>query len=1000
MSILKALQPLSGDRMCRAKKSPPTQSNQPNNSWQDMSLQDASQCASNQASQDVRHRSHQQDSSSIARHSARLDAQHSIRKAGRRNVHKPSRHSISQVGRIRSRFSFAKSMIRMWFGHFARFLTLAIIAMLGVSMLAGIYAGCRDMLVAINQHYQASKLYDISVAGTLGLTDDDVQALLSVDGVDDAQGERSATRNVLVDNAEHMVEFRELPEAIETGMNVPYAIDGQLPDSDDEVAVTQSYVHDYPTEVGDVVTVIDPETQLTRVGTVSGIVIDPKDLTNPEGYQSTNFRSTVAQSYTFFVSHDALGLSEFTSISVRLVDSDAYDTFSTEYELAVSRVIESINSTVRQWREDERREQLLEQIAFSYGVSMESVEDQVGTSQWYVTSRTSMENFSSMKSDLLSIRSIGYAFPVIFLLVAIMMSLTTISRLVQEDRGLIGTYMALGYGKFAIALRYVLFAILSSALGGAIGELVGFLGIPAFLLVILQGLYTVPNITLLYDWGYGSVGIAIFVVGMMIAAVVACMEEMRQMPSVLMRPKAPKSGSRVLLEYIRPLWRRLSFLNKVTIRNLFRFKGRLIMTIAGVAGCTALIISGLAMNDTVASLGKVQYGEIYQYDVLAVSADSNGQVLLDVVENGYVEDNASSANAASADEAASDVASDDGDHAFGDAAGDTEQTAIANGDSVETVLPARIESGSIATIVDESDQRSFLGIHWRFWQSRQEQSTSIQLVIVDDVETLSQMITMRSTDNAEAIELSDDGVIVEQSVAHALGIEANSQVTLSGSAIGGRIAKVSAVMHNLIGLNVYMTRTYYEEVFGSDAALSADNNAAYMTLNCSREEQKQYAADLVSQGVASTAFSTAKLEDDFSFDLMSAVVALIVAFAGALALVVLCTLMNTNISERSREMATLKVLGFTPREVHRYVHREMLSLTFLGILVGLPCGRGVAQLLTSTLKMPGMYFDVSVNLLSYGYAVLATIIFALFVQWGANPVLDRIDPVSSLKSVE
>lgn len=247
--------------------------------------------------------------------------------------------------------------------------------------------------------------------------------------------------------------------------------------------------------------------------------------------------------------------------------------------------------------------------------------DDVANARWYVQTRSSIDGFSSLKSDVSSIESIGRAFPVVFLLVAVLMSLTTMTRMVEEDRGLIGTYLGLGYGGMVVSLRYLLFALLACLVGGGIGLLVGFLGIPAFLLIVIKGLYILPDVRLEYDWGYGTAGILLFVVGVGVATALACRSEIRHTPAALMRPKAPKAGARILLERIRPVWSRLSFLGKVTARNIFRFKSRLLMTVGGVAGCTALIICGFAINDTVDTIGVKQYGQIYQYDLMVVSND-------------------------------------------------------------------------------------------------------------------------------------------------------------------------------------------------------------------------------------------------------------------------------------------------------------------------------------------------------------------------------------------
>ena len=592
--------------------------------------------------------------------------------------------------------------------------------------------------------------------------------------------------------------------------------------------------------------------------------------------------------------------------------------------------------------------------------------------RWYVQDRQSLGGFSALKSDLDSIQSLGNAFPIVFLVVAVMMSLTSMARMVEEDRSLIGTYVGLGYGRLAVASRYLLFALLACLIGGGLGLLVGFLGIPAFLLVVLEGMYVMPGVRLEYDWLYGSLGIALFVVGVLAATIYACVQEMRMTPAALMRPKAPRAGSRILLERIKPVWNRMGFLSKVTARNIFRFKSRLIMTVGGVAGCTALIVCGLAINDTVADLGIKQYRDVYQYDLMVVSGDSD------------------------ADEMRAKVASD----------GRTTST-----------MNVRIESGDMA--VGKSDSGSGDS-------SGSVGSESIQLVAVPEkrLSDLGEMVTLQpvhsgilgtsSIGGKGSLKLDDDGVIVAQSAASSLGIATGSKVRLTNGDGVQVTAKVSAVNRNLIGSDVYISETHYAKLFGksfvSNVPVSAESdvqstksltwNAMYAKLSGSDQSQTDYAQSLEKDSSVVKAVSSAHMADSFKFDLMGAVVALIVALAGSLALVVLFTLANTNVSERVREMATLKVLGFFDREVHHYVNREMMILTVMGVVLGLPLGRFVGGLLTMALNMPSLYFEVEVKPLSYVIAVVVTMMFALLVQLFVNPVLDRIDPISSLKSVE
>ena len=796
--------------------------------------------------------------------------------------------------------------------------------------------------------------------------------------------------------------------------------------------------------------------------TIVGVVLDPQDLTNPDGYSGTNaFRSSATSDYTFFAPSDGVTGSMYTAVTILVKGAADKDSFSDVYDDTVSEVADRIDGTVRTNRQKARHQELLDagtkqideakaQTDKQFAAAQQQIdsnrsqlnqqidqivnmqagaaagsldettretlretviaaspqlaeakaqldqaqskldqqkkdtertlqskqnelEDSIPQVRWYVQDRSQIGGFSSLKSDLESIQSLGNAFPIVFLLVAVMMSLTAMARMVEEDRGLIGTYTGLGYGRLAVASRYLLFALFACLIGGGLGLIAGFLGIPAFLLVVLRGLYVMPDVRLAYDWLYGTAGVALFVVGVLAATVYACAQEMRQKPASLMRPKAPRAGSRILLERIKPLWNRMSFLGKVTARNIFRFKSRLIMTVGGVAGCTALIVCGLAINDTVAALGAKQYQDVYQYDLMVVANDDDADAM---------------------------------------------RQKVASDGRVTSNMDVRVESGDL---------------------TGDSGSESIQLVAVPDSERseFGKMVTLQPVRSswvdgaADTVSLGDDGVIVSQSAASAMGVKAGGMVTLTNGDDMQAEAHVSAVIRSVIGSDVYVSETYYRQLFdtaasGTSSASSAsdsgesDNqngesgtsngassngqqlvwNAMYAKLKGSGESQAAYAEKLEDDDAVMKAVSCAHMAESFKFDLMGAVVALIVALAGGLALVVLFTLANTNVSEREREMATLKVLGFFDKEVHHYVNREMMVLTMMGVVLGLPLGRFVGGLLTAALNMPALYFEVECTPLSYVIAAGATMAFALLVQLFVNPVLDRIDPISSLKSVE
>lgn len=1020
--------------------------------------------------------------------------------------------------------AFVKDMMRMWLHAWKRFVSIAMITLLGVAVLTGIYAGCRDAFLATDRFFDTQGLHDIQVLSTAGLTDDDIAALRKVSGVAKVQGERSQT--VTVDlNGKKTVTMQEIGT---NGIDQPYLQSGRMPEKSGEIAVTRKFIKDSGYKKGDHITVTPQDSASSASSlsdsaesdnqapsfptelTIVGVVLDPQDLTNPDGYSGTNaFRSSATSDYTFFAPSDGETGSMYTAVTILVKSAADKDSFSDVYDDTVSEVVDRIDGQIRKNRQQARHQELLDagtkqideakaQADKQFAAAQQQIdsnrsqlnqqidqivnmqagaaagsldettretlretaitaspqlaeakaqldqaqskldqqkneteqtlqskqkemEDSIPQVRWYVQDRSQIGGFSSLKSDLESIQSLGNAFPIVFLLVAVMMSLTAMTRMVEEDRGLIGTYTGLGYGRLAVASRYLLFALLACLIGGGFGLIAGFLGIPAFLLVVLRGLYVMPDVRLKYDWLYGTAGVALFVVGVLAATVYACAQEMRQKPASLMRPKAPRAGSRILLERIKPLWNRMSFLGKVTARNIFRFKSRLIMTVGGVAGCTALIVCGLAINDTVAALGAKQYQDVYQYDLMVVANDDDADAMRQkVASDGRV------------------TSSMDVRVESGDLTGDS------GSESIQLVAVPDSERSEFGKMVALQPVRSSWvdGAKSLFSGKSRTSSSASSLSDSGESDNQSGKNGSQMSDSGESdangtsdtkgtVRLGDDGVIVSQSAASAMGVNAGDTVTLTNGSEVQADAYVSAVTRSVIGSDVYISETYYHQLFdtaasGTSSASSAsdsgesDNkngksgtsngessndrqlvwNAMYANLKESSESQAAYAEKLEDDDAVMKAVSCAHMAESFKFDLMGAVVALIVALAGGLALVVLFTLANTNVSEREREMATLKVLGFFDKEVHHYVNREMMVLTMMGVVLGLPLGRFVGGLLTAALNMPALYFEVECKPLSYVIAAVATMAFALLVQLLVNPVLDRIDPISSLKSVE
>lgn len=890
------------------------------------------------------------------------------------------------------------SAVRMWIHEWRRFCILAVIAMLGVAVMTGIYAGCNDMLLGANNVYTNLKAYDLQIVSTLGLTKNDVKAIKKLPIVSEAEGEKSfkATahplNNASLSYAMNLVQYNHDSK----NLNRLHLLRGNMPTNNHQAAVTERFLHDSGLNIGSTLFLsVQQNSGLPNATSqkqkykilITGSVLDVNDLDNPNGYQSKAFRNSVISRYPIFTSAASKSTNNhpYTSISVRLAKPSHINDFSQKYRAIVADASNQIKNSVQSDCQKTRRNQVIEDQtnqkvnqtianmpmlknapdsvlakarAQIYAKIKPEVKKNVPKAKWYIATRVENGSYARLRSDVASIQSLGYAFPVLFLVVAMMMSLTSMARMVEEERGLIGTYLSLGYGRCAAITRHAFFAIFACFIGGGIGDILGFLAIPSLLLKILRGLYTVPGVVLRYDWLYGSLCVLAFVIPVAICTIIVSWRETRQVPATLLRPKSPKAGARVLLEHLPFIWNRLSFLNKVSIRNLARFKSRLFMTIGGVAGCTALIVCALALNDTVATLGIRQYDGIYHYDMISISTPDAFQNMKKSVQKDK------------------------------------------SNNLVDTILPAYISSGEIAKS-DTDNGKSNSKSNSKSHNSSVEDSESVQIVVVKDSATLSKMVNLQDVNNnLQTISLNDNGPLLSQSAASSLNISRGDYIKITNSNFKHAKVKLQAVVRNLIGSNIYMTSRCYEKIFGFKNGKTIKHNALMLQLRGKDDAKMRYADNVANQEGVLAVMSITRMKHSFSFDLMNAVVALIVTLAAGLALAVLFTLASTNISERSREIATLKVLGFYQKEVHAYVHKEMFALTVIGVLVGLPLGRLVAGLLTNALRMPTLYFEVEVSWLSYAIAGFATLIFALIVQWSTSPALDRIDPVSSIKSVE
>lgn len=551
---------------------------------------------------------------------------------------------------------------------------------------------------------------------------------------------------------------------------------------------------------------------------------------------------------------------------------------------------------------------------------------------WYIKERQKLGSFAAITNDADCIESIGTVFPIIFILIAVLISLTTITRMVEEHRGLIGTYQAMGFTSREIKRKFAIYSSVACITGGVLGNIGGYIILPKIMFRIFREMYIIPSYSFNYDTIFGIGSILLFYFAIVGTTVIACNSAVHKAPATLMRPKAPHSGSRILLENFKPLWHKMSFMNKATARNLFRYKKRFFMTVFGIAGCTALLLCGFSVKDTVADLLPGQYGNILSYDILSVTSG-------------------------------------------GDDFKNSKKYLSDKSDFIKTRQSVQVTS---------------VDVH-----NKKGDNLSVQLYVVPDEADIDKFFTLTDI-NGYPVSIKNDGFYITQNISSILKYSKNENLIIQNPELKKVKGNINAIIVNYLGNFIFVTKDYYEKILEPYSP-----NAELLCLNDNVDKRK-FAKTLKKQDEILSVSSIRELKDDFSksFKLVNMVLYVVIILAGALAFVVLFTLSTTNISEREREIATIKVLGFHDNEVHSYINKESLILTGIGIAIGLPLGVLLSYLLGYTLKIPSIVFATVVHPISYLWAAMISFVFACIVNLVTNKILDRINPVEALKSVE
>lgn len=810
--------------------------------------------------------------------------------------------------------ALTKNILREITKSKSRFLSILIIVAIGVAFFAGVRATSPEMKFTADKYLDDNNTADLTIQSLNGFKQSDIDKVKKIVGVSEVYGGYSFDALAINDDSEKAIKIHSLKIG-EKSVNNPVLVKGAMPTNEGEAVTEKTYLEKENLKIGDYIKI--KTVNGTKDFKITGIVNSPLYInTYQRGANSLGNGSTSgffqigeksAKELALPKIHEIPGIKIediYTELSIIVDDAKSKNTFLNEYKDLVNEVKEKIEDIDK---------------------------------NWYIKNRDNNEGIRGFQDDSDRIKAIGTAFPLIFFLVATLVCLTTMTRMVEEHRIQIGTLKALGYSKFSIVSQYFIYAFTASAIGSIIGVILGFKIFPFLIFNAYRIMYTIPPVAGNFhiDLAITSALVAIFCTTL--AAVGASIKELVAVPAILMRPKAPKAGKRILLERIKFIWKRMSFTEKVTARNIFRYKKRFFMTIIGVAGCTALLITGFGLKDSIVAVTEKQFGEIYTYDL-----------------KGYLRENIQ----------------EDKEYLFMDELKDYNE--------IEDSLLSFEKNIKV--------------------KNNNEENSSVEgyILIPKDVDKLGEFINLREENRK--IDIGDNGVVITKKLSKLLNIKEgdNIEISLDDKTVN---AKVNHITEHYVSHYVYMSPKYYEKLFDDKVNYNAFSSKLK---NKDVDQEDKLSKEMMKNPKIATINSTTSISDKFkkTMDSVDSVILVLIASAAALAYVVMYNLTNINISERMRELATIKVLGFYDKEVAGYVYRENIILSIIGTLAGLILGVFLHKYVITTAETDMVMFSREIKTMSFIYSSILTIVFSSLVNVVMYKKLKKINMVESLKSAE
>ncbi len=811
--------------------------------------------------------------------------------------------------------------------NYKRFISLLCMSLLGVGFYAGIKATSPDMIKTLDTFFDSQEVYDIEIVSTLGLTENDITELEKIPNINKVVG--STYKDVFTNIEKEEYIIRLLP--IMDDINKLHLVEGRMPNKDNEILVEESFLEKGNYKIGDSISILSSTKEENKFEIV-GVAISPLYFSNNTNRGTTTLGGGTIN-YFAYVNNDILKDEYYTNIYITVDNAKEKVTFSDEYNNLINKVISNIEQ-IKEEREKERYNEL-------YGTTIANANNHnipIDTSKfdspvWYIWDRTENVGYKNLTDASTNIQKLGNVFPLVFYIIAVLISLISMKRMIEEDRTENGTLKALGFNNLQITMKYIVYSTLATVLGGLIGMLIGFNLIPRVIWNIYQLIFTIPNFICEFNFSTALVGLSIALICITGTAIVVSYKNLREVPANLMRPKAPKIGKKIFLEYIKILWKKLKFSNKITIRNIFRYKGRVMATIIGISGCTALILSGFGLKDSISDIANFQFNKVFHYDKLVALKEN-----VDYTNMYKYLDNSS---------------------------------------DVKDIVNLNMENVDLL---------------------KEEEKQDGTLIVADNIKELEKVLSLKDINNGEQVKLNNNSVVITDKLSQLFNLEIGDNITITNDSGKKVNVNITNIIENYVNNYVIINKYLYEKIFDE-----YKTNTIMLNMNkISEKENKEFDKYLINQNDVASIMNIEDAVKEITdmMDKLNSVVIILIVSSALLAFVVLYNLSNINISERKREIATLKVLGFYNKEVDDYITKENLILTIIGISIGLFAGLYLCHYIISTCEPDYIMFVRHINIKSYIYATIITALFTIIVNIITHFNLKKIDMIESLKNIE